>query len=124
MMNLEKPLNLFEEIKDIRIREIYEEWIEPFSVDPDILYEIQRRIGYPITRAQVRFILEQVPIVFPEDWKYPDRFVDLTDREKRVVDDLMKYGYFPIPLFYIERVIELGMELRIGQWKQDGIPTF
>ncbi len=101
---------MFEELKDLCFRESYEAWIEPFSADPDVLYEIQMKVGYPVTRAQVRFILEKVPSVFSPDWKYPDHFVDLNDEEKRACDDLVKCGYFPIPLFYIERVIEIGVE--------------
>lgn len=110
MMNAANVENLFDEIKDIRIRKSYEDWLEPCSVDPDVLYEIQNQVGYPITRAQVRFILEQVPRIFSSDWQYPARLDDLSDEEKRACDDIVKYGYFPIPLFYIERVIELGVE--------------
>jgi len=81
-----------------------------FSGEPEILHEIQdtlNREGVPIGRNQIRIILESVPEIFPEGWKNPGSFDQLSDPQQtagfRITEDNPQ-----VPIFgeTVQRVIE------------------
>lgn len=106
----QKTESLFEQVKNIEILG------ERLSGEPEILHEIEdyfRKVEfYPIIRNQVKRILEHVPNIFPEDWKSPESFDKLNEKEKQAYVDIAKQGIKQIPGPIIQRVIELAIEYR------------
>lgn len=57
------------------------------SGESEVLHEIQDFFssqGVPISRIQIQIILESVPEVFPEDWKNPESFDQLSELQKEI----------------------------------------
>lgn len=103
--------NLFEQTKDL------EGPLGPrLSGEPKILYEIEdyfRQVEfYPIVRDQIKRILEYVPFVFPENWKSPDNFAEMSELEKKAYTEIARVGLQQIPGPIIQRVIEVTIEHR------------
>ncbi len=82
------------------------------SGEPEVLHEVQLWVEYEMSRAQIQRILEYVPETFPENWKSPDCYSSLNDKEKRAYIDIAKIGPCTIPGPIIERVIEIGISYR------------
>lgn len=105
-----KTENLFEQTKNLGIIG------ERLSGEPEILHEIEdyfRQVQhYPIIRNQIKRILQYVPAVFPEDWKSPEGFDELSEKEKGAYIDIMKQGLQVIPGPVIQKVIGLAVEYR------------
>lgn len=86
--------------------------------EAEVLYEIEgyfREIApYLIARAQIRKILESVPLVFSEDWQSPEGYPELTPWQKEVYRELYeiggRLGVITGPV--IQKVIELGLDYK------------
>lgn len=102
--------SLFNQTKDLKIIG------ERLSGEPEIVHEIEdyfRQVEfYPITRNQIRAILEHVPITFPEDWKSPEGYNELTSKQKQAYADIAKKGVYACTGPVIQRVIELAIDYR------------
>jgi hypothetical protein len=98
--------NLFEQTKSLKFIG------KRLSGEPEVLHEIQYWVDYGMSRDQIKIILEYVPSVFPEDWKSPDSYDEMSEKERKAYDDIMKIGPLGIPGPYIQRVIELGIDFR------------
>lgn len=97
--------NLFEQTKELRGP------LGPrISGDPEVLHEVRDWIGNGMSRAQIKKILEYVPEVFPYDWKSPEGFDELNDKEKEAYKEIAKIGPFEMPGPVIQRVIKSGVE--------------
>lgn len=86
------------------------------SGEPEILHEIQdavKRAGVPIGRNQIRIILESVPEIFPEGWRNPGTFDQLSDTQQeagyRITEDNPQ-----VPIYgeTVQRVIEEAIIFR------------
>ncbi len=103
---MSQELNLFEQTKNL-------EFIgERLSGEPEILHEIQEWAGLPTSRSQIQRVLEYVPRVFPEDWKSPEDFHQLTPKQQRAYLDIARVGPFRLTGPDIELVIKLGAGFR------------
>ncbi len=102
--------NLFEQIKDIEIIGAR------LSGEPEVIHEIEDYFRqteyYPIVRNQIKRILQYVPPIFPENWKSPEGFDELSEREKKAYIDIAKQGLQQIPGPVIQKVIELAIGYR------------
>ena len=102
--------NLFEQTKNL------EHIGARLSGEPEVVHDIEdyfRQVEfYPITRAQIRTILEFVPSVFPEDWKSPDGYDELNPQQQeayvKIARDGLQVCHGPV----IQRVIELAADYR------------
>ncbi|HBB65307.1 MAG TPA: hypothetical protein DCZ84_01550 [Candidatus Vogelbacteria bacterium] len=88
------------------------------SGEAEVLHEIEdyfyfRQVEfYPIVRDQIEKILEFVPDVFPEDWKSPDGYDELTPQQQQAYREIAKAGLQACPGPVIQKVIELAIEFR------------
>jgi len=98
--------SLFDQTKDLKFIG------ERLSGEPEALHEIQDWVGYGMSRPQIQKILEYVPSIFQENWKSPESFDELNDKEKEAYNKIMNVGPFGIPGPFIQRVIELGVDYR------------
>lgn len=81
MVGFAEVPSLFDETKDIVIIGAR------LSGEPEIVHEIEDYMratsDYPIVRDQIKLILTFVPLVFPKDWKSPEGFDEMTDRQQK-----------------------------------------
>jgi len=110
---LEKSANsnsLFEQTKSL------ERVGERLSGEPEIIHDIEDYCRQTetclIVRDQIKRILQYVPSVFPENWKSPNSFKQLSKTEKTAYTDIAKNGLTQIPGPIIQKVIELGVEYK------------
>ena len=86
------------------------------SGEPEIVHEVQdflKRKKIPISRVQVQIILESVPEIFPEDWKNPGTFDQLSDKQKEAGYRIT--GANPIVPIYggtVQEVIKFAVSYR------------
>ena len=110
----EKTLvSLFEQTKDLKR-------IGPrLSGDAEVVHDIedQFRAGteginsWPVTRKQIQKILEFVPSIFPENWKSPWSYKDMTPEQQEAYAKIYN-GIAVCPGPVIQRVIELAVGYR------------
>jgi hypothetical protein len=86
------------------------------SGEPEILHEIQDTLkheGISIGKNQIRIILESVPEIFPEEWKNPGTFEQLSDVQQeagyRITGDNPQ-----VPIYgeTVQRAIEEAISFR------------
>jgi len=86
------------------------------SGEPEIVHEAQdylRELGVPISRNQIQIILENVPEVFPEDWRNPGTFTQLTEKQKEVGYKITEANpVVPIYGAQVQKVIEFAVSYR------------
>jgi hypothetical protein len=108
--NENRKESLFNQVKDIEIIG------QRLSGEPEIVHEsedfFRRRLYPPIIRRQIKKILEYVPSVFPEGWKSPESYNQLTESEKKAYENIARNGIFQIPGPMIQEVIELAIKYR------------
>ena len=101
---IKKLENLFEQIKNIEIIG------ERLSGEPEIFHEMQMWLGITgLVRDQIQRILEYTPSVFPEDWKSPERYGELSEEQKKAYRDIAEHGIFQCSGSVIQKVIEQGI---------------
>lgn len=120
ILDLEKELSTPAEIK--RIDNLFEQTKnlerigERLSGEAEILHDIEdyfRNVEfYPVVRDQIKRILQYVPSVFPEEWKSPESFEKLNEKEKQAYKDIAKNGVKCAPGPIIQKVIELAVEYK------------
>lgn len=104
-------MTLFDTVKDL-------EYIgSRLSGDAEVIHEIEHYFRMPenffeIIRPQITKILELVPEVFPENWKSPNTYAELNQREKEAFQDIAQAGIRKLPGLVVEKVIELAVEFR------------
>lgn len=107
---IKRPDNLFEQTKNL------ERIGARLSGEPEILHDIEdyfRNVEfYPVVRDQIKRILQYVPAIFSEDWKSPESFDKLSEKEKQAYTDIAKNGIKCVPGPIIQKVIELGVEYK------------
>ena len=105
-MTEQQPKNLFEQTKNLVFLG------ERLSGEPEILHEIQDWANAPVARVQIRRILEYVPIPFPEDWKSPDGFDELSPDQLKAFMDILSGGAVQLVGQDLETIIKLGVFYR------------
>jgi hypothetical protein len=99
---------LWDEVKDLIIKG------ERLSGESEILHEIEdtiRQEDSTANRAQIQKVLENVPHVFPEDWKSPKDYRGLNLSQKIIYRQLAGLG-FRLTVPEIERIIKLAIKIR------------
>ena len=79
---------------------------------PDVLLGIKFWCGFEVCIEQIRTVLNYVPVVFPEDWKSPECYEELSYEEKIIYWHIANSGQFNLTGPEIQRIIELGVEYR------------
>jgi len=86
------------------------------SGEPEIVHETQdflKELGIPISRIQIQIILENVPVVFPEDWQNPGTFDQLSEKQKEVGYKITEANpAVPIYGIGVQKVIEFAVSYR------------
>jgi hypothetical protein len=99
---MDKQESLFDKVKDKDPR---------LSGDPGIVHDIEdyfRQVEfYPIIRKQIQAILENVPSVFPYDWKSPQGYDELDNNQRKAYVEIARKGLYSCPGPVIQKVIEL-----------------
>lgn len=101
---------LWDETKSLKIAG------ERVSGEPEILHEIEDYFRdeefFPITRNQIKMILQLVPEVFPADWVNPNKDKELSLNQQVAYKKITGEGIQAVSTLVIQKVIRLALDIK------------